>query len=129
MPPRSPSQLSRREREIMDIIYRHGRISAAQVMEHMSPPPSYSAVRSMLRILEEKGHLRHEQDGPRYVFAPTVARDRARRSALRHLVRTFFEGSTEKAMAALLAESREEISSEQLDRLADLIDHARKEGR
>src|ERR671925_464450 len=94
--------LSRRERQIMDIIYARGQATAAEVTAALPDPPSYSAVRALLRILEQKGHLRHEQDGPRYVFLPTVPRDRARRSAMRHLVRTFFDGSTEDAVAALL---------------------------
>src|SRR3954453_19903670 len=90
--------LSRRERQIMDAIYRRGRATAAEVLEDMPDPPSYSAVRAMLRLLEEKGHVRHEQDGPRYVFLPTVHRDRASRSALTHVVRTFFDGSASDAV-------------------------------
>src|SRR3954466_11091420 len=88
--------LSRRERQIMEVIYRRGQATAAEVMEEMPDPPSYSAVRAMLRVLEEKGHLRHDQQGPRYVFLPTVPRDKARRSALKQLVRTFFDGSAEQ---------------------------------
>src|SRR5258706_14284062 len=95
-------QLSRRERESMDSIYRRGRATVAEVLEDIPDPPSYSAVRAMLRLLEEKGHVRHEQDGPRYVFLPTVTRDRARKSALKHVVRTFFDGSATDAVAALL---------------------------
>lgn len=121
--------LSRRERQIMDIIYRRGRATAAEVLADMPDPPSYSAVRALLRVLEEKGHLRHEQDGPRYLFLPTVGRDRARRSALKQLVRTFFDGSAEEAVAALLDMSRDGLAQEELDRLSDLIDKARKEGR
>src|SRR3954465_14900574 len=98
----APKGLSRRERQIMDVIYRRGRATAAEVLEDMPDPPGYSAVRAMLRLLEEKGHVRHEQDGPRYVYMPTVNRDRARKSAMKHLVRTFFDGSTEDAVAALL---------------------------
>src|SRR5436309_12793758 len=123
------TQLSRREREIMDLIYRAGRATAAEVLEQLSDPPSYSAVRALLRVLEEKGHLRHEQDGPRYVFLPTVGRDKARRSALRQLVQTFFEGSTAQAVAALLGEPGANLSDEELDRLSHLIDQARKEER
>src|SRR3954469_12868431 len=93
------SQLSRRERQIMDVIYRRGQATAAEVLEDMPDPPSYSAVRAMLRLLEEKGHVRHEQDGPRYVFLPTLHRDRASRSALTHVVRTFFDGSATEAVA------------------------------
>src|SRR5256885_10772649 len=96
------TQLSRREREIMDVIYRTGRATAAEVLDQLAEPPSYSAVRALLRVLEEKGHLRHEEDGPRYVFVPTVPRERARASALRRVLHTFFDGSTEQAVAALL---------------------------
>ncbi|HMJ58806.1 MAG TPA: BlaI/MecI/CopY family transcriptional regulator [Gemmatimonadales bacterium] len=123
------AQLSRREREIMDVIYRSGRATAADVMENLTDPPSYSAVRALLRVLEDKGHLRHEEDGPRYVFVPTVPRERARQSALRQLVHTFFDGSTEQAVAALLDLSSTRMSDAELDRLRDLIADARKEGR
>jgi predicted transcriptional regulator len=123
------TQLSRRERQIMDVIYRHGRVTAAEVMAELPEPPSYSAVRAMLRLLEEKGHVRHEQDGPRYVYVPTVTRDKARRSAMRHLVRTFFDGSTEDAVAALLQNDSGAMSDEELERLSKLIDSAKKEGR
>ena len=121
--------LSRRERQIMDVIYRRGQATAAEVLEDLPDPPSYSAVRAMLRVLEEKGHLRHEQQGPRYVFLPTVPREQARRSALKQLVQTFFDGSTEQAVAALLDLSDRALSDAELDRLARLIDQARKEGR
>jgi predicted transcriptional regulator len=121
--------LSRREREIMEVIYRRGQATAAEVLEDLPDPPSYSAVRAMLRILEEKGHLRHEQQGPRYVFLPTVPREQARRSALKQLVHTFFEGSTEQAVAALLDLSSRKLSDVELDRLARIIDQAREEGR
>jgi BlaI family transcriptional regulator, penicillinase repressor len=122
-----PDQLSRRERQIMDIIYARGQATAAEVTAALADPPSYSAVRALLRILEQKGHLRHQQDGPRYVFLPTVSRDRARRSALRNLVRTFFDGSPAQAAAALIDQAQ--ISGEEFDRLADAIEKARKEGR
>ena len=122
------SQLSRRERQIMDVIYRRGKVTAADVLADLPDPPSYSAVRAMLRLLEEKGHLRHEQDGPRYVYMPVVNRDKARRSAMRHLVRTFFDGSTEDAVAALL-QNDSGMSDEELQRLSTLIDSAKKEGR
>ena len=125
----SPQNLSRRERQIMDIIYRRGKATAADVRADLPDPPSYSAVRAMLRILEEKGHLRHEQQGPRYLFRPTVARDRARQSALKQLLSTFFEGSTEQAVAALLDLSAAQLSDAELDRLTGLIEQARKEGR
>jgi len=122
-------QLSRRERQIMDIVYRLERATAAEVLERLPDPPSYSAVRAMLRILEEKGHLTHSQDGPRYVYAPTVAPEQASRSALRHVLRTFFDGSAAQAMAALLDETGDELSEGELDRLAALIDEAKREGR
>ena len=121
--------LSRRERQIMDAIYRRGQATAAEVLEDLPDPPSYSAVRAMLRVLEEKGHLRHDQQGPRYVFLPTVPRDKARRSALKQLVQTFFEGSTEQTVAALLDLSASKLSDAELDRLSQLINEARKEGR
>ena len=121
-------QLSRRERQIMDVIYRRGRATAAEVLEDLPDPPSYSAVRALLRLLEAKGHVQHEQDGPRYVYAPTVARDRARRSALKHVVRTFFDGSASEAMAALL-DGEARLDDGELDRLSAMIEQARKEGR
>jgi BlaI family transcriptional regulator, penicillinase repressor len=120
--------LSRRERQILDILYQHGRATAAEVQAALPEPPSYSAVRALLRILEEKGHVRHEQDGPRYVYLPTVARDNAKRSALRHILQTFFDGSAEQAISALLDESSSKLSPAELDRLARLIDGARKSG-
>ena len=123
----APDQLSRRERQIMDIVYAHGQATAAEVTAALPDPPSYSAVRALLRILEEKGHLRHQQDGPRYVFLPVVSRDRARRSALRNLVRTFFDGSPAQAAAALIDQA--ELSDDDFKRLAAVIDKARKEGR
>ena len=121
--------LSRRERQIMDIVYRLERATAAEVMERLPDPPSYSAVRAMLRILEEKDHLKHSQDGPRYVYEPTVAAEQASRSALRHVLRTFFDGSAAQAMAALLDETSDELSTNELDGLALLIDEAKREGR
>jgi len=121
--------LSRRERQIMDVIYRRGQATAAEVLEEMPAPPSYSAVRAMLRVLEEKGHLCHVQQGPRYVFLPTVARETARKSALKQLVRTFFDGSTEQTVAALLDMGASRLSDTELDRLSRLIKQARKEGR
>ena len=113
----------------MDIVYQRGQATAAEVTENLPDPPSYSAVRAMLRLLEEKGHLRHEQDGPRYVFKPTLARDRAKKSALKQMLQTFFDGSIEQAVATLLDVSRSKISQEELDRLSQLIEEARKEGR
>jgi BlaI family transcriptional regulator, penicillinase repressor len=125
------TQLSRREREIMDVIYGApgGRATAAEVLEQLAEPPSYSAVRALLRVLEEKGHLRHEEDGPRYVFLPTIPRERARESALRQVLQTFFDGSTEQAVAALLDLSSTRLSDAELVRLSRLIADARKEGR
>lgn len=128
MPKRSYLNLSKRERQIMDILYRQGQASAAEVQANLPDPPSYSAVRATLRILEEKGHVQHHQDGPRYVFRPAVARDKATRSAIRHLVRTFFNGSAEQAVTTLLDESTSKLTHEELDRLAGLIDEARSKG-
>src|SRR5262245_61859893 len=122
------TKLSRREREIMDVIYRAGRATAAEVPDQLADPPSDSAVRALLRVLEDKGHLRHEEDGPRYVFVPTVPRERARQSALRQVLHTFFDGSTEQAVAALL-DMRAKLSDAEFDRLSRLIADARKEGR
>ena len=120
--------LSRRERQIIDILYAQGQATAAEVQAALPDPPSYSAVRAMLRILEDKGHVRHEQDGPRYVYLPTVAHDRAKRSALNHVLHTFFNGSAEQALSALLDESDTRLSDQELDRLAKLIDRARRTG-
>lgn len=121
-------KLSRRERQIMDIIYRLGKATAAEVMDRLPDPPSYSAVRAMLRILEEKGHLFHEQVGPRYIYKATVSRDRAKKSALKRVLDTFFEGSTTQAVAALLDMS-DDLSNNDLDRLTHIIDDAKAEGR
>src|SRR6478672_13347553 len=121
------ARLSRRERQIMDLLYQLGEATAAEVQERLPEPPSYSAVRAMLRILEDKGHIRHHEDGPRYVFAPTVARDTARRSAVSHLLKTFFDGSVEQAMSALLDASDRKLSSAEVDRLAALIEQRKRE--
>jgi predicted transcriptional regulator len=120
--------VSRRERQILDILYQSGRASAAEVQAALPDPPSYSAVRALLRILEDKGHVRPEQDGPRYVYAPTLPRNNAQRSALRHILQTFFNGSTEQAISALLDDQSTRLSSAELDRLASLINDARKSG-
>jgi predicted transcriptional regulator len=120
--------LSRRERQIMDILYRRGRATANEVMADLSGEPSYSTVRTQLRVLESKGHVRHEEEGLRYVYAPAVPRHTARRSALRHVVDTFFEGSTEKVVGALLGGESSRLSDEELDRIADIVDKARKGG-
>lgn len=121
--------LSRREREVMDVLYRLGEATVAEVMEELADPPTYSAVRSTLRILEEKGHIAHREDGPRYVYAPAVGREKARRAALDHLVDTFFEGSAEQALATLLRRSDLEMSESQIERLARAIRRAGEEGR
>jgi len=126
--PSTHRDLSRRERQILDILFKTGRASAAEVQTALPDPPSYSAVRALLRILEEKGHVRHEQDGPRYVYAPTLPRNNAQRSALRHMLQTFFNGSAEQAISALLDDQSTRLSNAELDRLASLIDHARKTG-
>jgi len=120
--------LSRRERQIMDVLYRRGRSTAAEVRRQLPDPPSYSAVRAMLRILETKGHVRHEEEALRYVYRPTLPRERAKRSALKHLVETFFDGSAELAAAAILDGSAAKLSAEELDRLSRLIEKTRKEG-
>ncbi len=121
-------RLSNRERQIMDILYREASATAAEVHEQLPDPPSYSAVRATLRILEEKGQVRHDRDGPRYVFRPAVARDKAKRTAIRHLVQTFFDGSPELAVATLLDESASELSKDDFARLEKLIDDAKNKG-
>lgn len=128
MPTLHHRDLSRRERQILDILYERGKATAADVQAALPEPPSYSAVRALLRILEDKGHVRHQQDGPRYVYVPTVARDNAKRSALRHVMKTFFDNSAEQAISALLDEGSSKLSPAELDRLARLIDTARKSG-
>lgn len=120
--------LSRRERQIIDILYLQGRATAAEVRAALPDPPSYSAVRAMLRILEEKGHVHHEQDGPRYIYLPTVGRDNAKKSALRHVLKTFFDGSASQAISALLDDESANLSEAELDRLAGIIQRARKPG-
>ena len=122
------SNLSRRERQIMDVLFQKGQATAADIMRNIPEPPSYSAVRAMLRVLEEKRHVRHVQDGPRYVFIPTVTRDRAKRSAMKHMLDTFFEGSAAQAVATLLDDSSAKLSDDELERLSSLIDKARREG-
>lgn len=113
----------------MDVLYRRGRATAAEIHESIPDPPGYSAVRAMLRVLEEKGHIRHEEKDLRYVFVPVVPRDKAGRSAVAHLLETFFDGSAEQAVATLLDVSGSDLSKEHLDRLAALIEQARREGR
>ena len=113
---------------MMDILYQRGRASAAEIHQALPDPPSYSAVRAKLRVLEEKGHVRHEEESLHYVYVPTLPRETARRSALRHMLSTFFDGSVEQAMAALLDLSAARLSKSDLDRIAALIDEAKKEG-
>jgi predicted transcriptional regulator len=120
--------LTRRERQVMDILYRRGRATASEVMADLSGEPSYSTVRTQLRVLEAKGHVRHEAQGLRYVYVAAVPRHAARKSALRHLVDTFFEGSTEKVVGALLGGDGARLSEEELERIAELITRAKKEG-
>ncbi len=122
------SKLSRRERQIMDVIYKLGKATAADVQQGLPEVPNYSTVRAQLRVLEEKGYLRHEEDGMRYVFLPTIPREQARDSALRRLVDTFFDGSAEQVVAALLDGSAGRLSEAELKRLSGLIDKAKKEG-
>jgi predicted transcriptional regulator len=121
--------LGRRERQIVEALYRLERATVRDVLDELPDPPSYSAVRAMLKKLEEKGYARHEQDGPRYVYLPVVPAERARRTALRHLVDTFFEGSAERAALALIKLSDTQISDEALERLAELARRAEQEGR
>jgi len=125
---KSFESLSRRERQIMDILYRRGRATASEVMDAITGNPSYSTVRTQLRVLEEKGHVTHEDDGVRYVYMPAVPRRAARKSALRHLVDTFFDGSSEQVVAALLGGEGARLSEKELQRIAELIAKARKEG-
>lgn len=125
---RNKDPLSRREREIMDILYRDGALTANDVVERLPDHPSNSAVRTILRILETKGHVRRQEDGLRYLYKPAVSREKAGRSALNHLVSTFFDGSPETVVSTLLDENASKLSSEQLDSLAEIIERARKEG-
>ena len=124
----SHTTLSRRERQIMDILYKRGRATAAEVMEELSGEPSYSTVRTQLRVLEEKGHVSHEEDGLRFVYAPAVPRRAARKSALRHLVDTFFDGSAEQVVAAVLGGEAARLSEDELNRIGELVAKAKKEG-
>ncbi len=113
----------------MDILYRRGRATATEVMEDLSGEPNYSTVRTQLRVLEGKGHVKHEEQGLRFVYSPTVARSAVRQSALRHLIDTFYDGSTEKVVAALLGVEGSRLSPEELERIAGMVDKARKGGR
>ena len=121
------SGLSRRERQIMDILYQRGKVSAAEVRESMPDAPSYSAVRAMLRVLEEKGHIKHQAEGLKYVYVPVVARDKAKRSAVKHLLDTFFADSPAQIVAALLDVSATKLSREDLDRMSEMIDKVKRE--
>src|SRR5436190_8969187 len=120
--------LSRRERQIIDVLYRRGRATAAEVMAELPGEPSYSTVRTQLRVLEEKGHVRHEEDGQRYVYTPAVPRGTVRKSAMKHVIETFFEGSVEQAVAALLGGEGSRLTEEELDTIEALVEKARKEG-
>jgi len=121
--------LSRRERQIMDILYQRGKASASEVREAMNDAPSYSTVRALLRVLEEKGHVKHEADGLKYVYVPVVTRDKAKRSAVKQLLETFFSDSPEQIVAALLDVSSRRLTREELDRMAAMIEKAKKEGK
>jgi BlaI family transcriptional regulator, penicillinase repressor len=121
--------LSRRERQIMDVLHARGRATAAEVLAALPDPPSYSAIRALLRILDRKGHVRYVREGRRYIYLPKASPRRARRSALKRMVTTFFQGSVTQAIAALLEQADSELQEAELDRLQQLIDKARKEGR
>ncbi len=127
MTPGNPPKLSRRERQLMDILYQRGPATVARVMGALPDPPSYSAVRATLRVLEDQGHVIHSADGPRYVYVPAVSRDQARRSALSHLLETFFNGSAEQAVVTLLQMSDRELSDDDIDRLVAGVRAARQE--
>lgn len=129
MKPESHTRLGSRERQIMEVVYRLGRATVAEVLAQLEDPPSYSAVRAMLRILEDKGHLKHTADGPRYLYMPVVSGERARRSILQDVVKRLFDNSTEKAVAALLESSSDRMSDAELERLRRMIDSARRQGR
>jgi predicted transcriptional regulator len=129
MPENPARHLSRRERQIMDIIYARGEATAAEVGEALPDPPAYSTVRTLLRILEEKGHLKHREDGPRYVFLPTETREKASRSALKRVVQTFFDGSLASAVAALVDGGSGKLSAEELQRIETIIESAKKKSR
>jgi predicted transcriptional regulator len=120
--------LTRRERQIMDVLYRRGRATAAEVMAELTGEPNYSTVRTQLRVLEDKEHVRHDEEGGRYVYAPAVPRHAARKSALKHLVETFFDGSAEQVVAAVLGGEASRLTDEELDRVSALIEKARKDG-
>jgi predicted transcriptional regulator len=122
-------KLSRRERQIMDVLYERGRATAAEILAALPDPPSYSAVRALIKVLEDKGHVKHQEDGPRYVFTPSVPRSKARRNAVKHLLQTFFDDSTSEAVASLLGLSAGKLKPEELDKIEELIARARKESK
>jgi BlaI family transcriptional regulator, penicillinase repressor len=124
-----PAGLSRRERQILDILYQRGKASASEVREAMTDAPGYSAVRALLRVLEEKGHVRHQAAGLKYVYLPTVTRDKAKRSAVKHLLDTFFKDSPEQVVAALLDISSTRLTREELNRMSEMIEKAKREGK
>ena len=125
----SAADLSRRERQIMDVIYRMGKATAVDVTEQIPDPPGNATVRKLLRILEEKGHLRHERDGSRFVYSPTVSKEAARESAMSHMLDTFFRGSAARAVIALLDQSDDELSESEREQISELIERSRREGR
>ena len=120
-------KLSRRERQIMDVLYERGRATAAEILAALPDPPSYSAVRALIKVLEDKGHVKHQEDGPRYVFTPSVPRSKARRNAVKHLLQTFFDDSAGEAVASLLGLSAGKLKPEELDKIEELIARARKD--
>ena len=126
---RTPALLTKRERQIMDVLYRLGRATAAEIMDGVPGAPGYSTIRTQLRVLETKGHVRHEEQGLRYIYMPTVPRHSARKSALKHLVDTFFDGSSAKAVAALLGGEAARVSDDDLERIAQMVKDARSEAR
>jgi predicted transcriptional regulator len=122
-------KLSRRERQIMDVLYERGRATAAEILAALPDPPSYSAIRALIKVLEDKGHVKHQEDGPRYVFTPSVPRAKARRNAVKHLLQTFFDDSAGEAVASLLGLSAGKLKPEELDKIEELIARARKESK
>ncbi len=129
MPSNQLLELSRRERQIMDLLFRRGKASAAEVQQGIPDAPGYSAVRALLRTLEDKGYVTHQEEGRAYIYKPTIAREQARKSALSHMLTTFFGGSTEQAVAALLDLNKPKLRKDELDRLSQMVDEARQEGR
>jgi predicted transcriptional regulator len=120
-------KLSRRERQIMDVLYERGRATAAEILAALPDPPSYSAIRALIKVLEDKGHVKHQEDGPRYVFTPSVPRAKARRNAVKHLLQTFFDDSAGEAVASLLGLSAGKLKPEELDKIEELIARAREQ--